>query len=128
MRSKPGNGRNRDVRSTQPSARTQSRPPAAKAPRQRKIPSMPTVFIPQPLRTYTDGKDRVDLPNGGSLRRVIHSLEAQYPGLEAQLLEDDAIRPGIAFFINDEQASEGLIQPVPDDATIHILPALGGGS
>jgi hypothetical protein len=37
------------------------------------------------------------------------------------------IHPSIAFFINDDQTSEGLIQRVPDEASIFILPAIGGG-
>lgn len=88
---------------------------------------MTTVFIPSTLRTFSAGRDRVAVP-GGSLRRVIDALDTACPGLKAQLVVDDDIRPGIAFFVNDEQAAEGLIQPVPDDATVHILPALGGGS
>ena len=38
------------------------------------------------------------------------------------------VHPGIAIFINDEQTTLGLIERVPEDATISILPAMGGGS
>ena len=87
---------------------------------------MATVFIPGPLREYSGGRDRVDVP-GGSLRRVFESLDIECPGIAAELIVDDGIRPGIAVFIDDEQTSSGLIQRVPDDGQVRLLPALGGG-
>lgn len=87
---------------------------------------MATVFIPSPLREYSAGRDRVTVP-GGSLRRVFENLDAECPGIIDELIVDDGIRPGIAVFVDDEQTSSGLIQRVPDDATVHLLPAIGGG-
>jgi hypothetical protein len=87
-----------------------------------------TVLIPTPLRAYSAGRDQVDVPGGGSLRQLIDQLDATCPGIKAQLLEDGDIRAGLAFFINDEQTTQGLIEPVPADATILIQPAIGGGS
>lgn len=87
---------------------------------------MATVFIPSPLRDYSGGRDRVEVP-GGSLRRVIESLDKECPGIGAELVVDDGIRPGIAVFIDDEMTSQGLIQRVPEDGTVRLLPALGGG-
>ena len=89
---------------------------------------MATVFIPTALRTFSAGRDRVDVPGGGSLRQVIEQLEALCPGIKAQLVEDGDIRPGLAFFVNDELTSEGLIERVPADATVLIQPAVGGGT
>jgi molybdopterin converting factor small subunit len=86
-----------------------------------------TVVIPAPLREYSGGRERVEVP-GGSLRRVFESLDAECPGIGSELVVDGGIRPGIAVFIDDEQTSEGLIQRVPDDATVRLLPALGGGA
>jgi hypothetical protein len=85
-----------------------------------------TVFIPSPLRDYSGGRDRVEVP-GGSLRRVIEALDKECPGIGGELIVDDGIRPGIAVFIDDEMTSQGLIQPVPDEGTVRLLPALGGG-
>ena len=87
---------------------------------------MATVFIPSPLRDYSGGRDRVEVP-GGSLRRVIEALDKECPGIGDELIVDDGIRPGIAVFIDDEMTSQGLIQRVPDDGTVRLLPALGGG-
>ena len=87
---------------------------------------MATVFIPAPLRSYSGGRDRVTVP-GGSLRRVFESLDIECPGIGGELVVDGGIRPGIAVFIDDELTSEGLIQAVPDDGTVRLLPAVGGG-
>jgi molybdopterin converting factor small subunit len=86
-----------------------------------------TIYIPNALRQYTNGRDRIEVEGGGSLRRVIDKLEVVCPGLRDLLIEEDEIRPGIAFFVDDEMAAEGLIQRVGDDGTVHILPAIGGG-
>jgi hypothetical protein len=87
-----------------------------------------TVHIPIALRSYSDGRIEVEVAGGASLRQVFERLNSACPGIRDQLVEDEGIRAGIAIFINDEQASEGLIQRVPEDGTIHILPAMGGGS
>jgi len=87
---------------------------------------MATVFIPAPLRDYSGGRDRVEVP-GGSLRRVFESLDAECPGIGDELIVDDGIRPGIAVFIDDEQTVAGLIERVPDDGEVRLLPAIGGG-
>ena len=89
---------------------------------------MATVFIPTALRSFSDGRDRIEVPGGSSLRGVIEQLEAACPGIKAQLVEDGDIRAGLAFFINDELTSEGLIERVPADATVLIQPAVGGGA
>jgi molybdopterin converting factor small subunit len=85
-----------------------------------------TVFIPAPLRDFSGGRERVDVP-GGSLRRVIESLDRECPGIGDQLIVEDGIRPGIAVFIDDELTSQGLIQRVPEDGVVRLLPAIGGG-
>ncbi|MPZ48458.1 MAG: molybdopterin synthase sulfur carrier subunit [Dehalococcoidia bacterium] len=89
---------------------------------------MATILIPTALRSYTAGRTEVEVPGGGSLRQVIDKLDAAYPGLKAQLVEDDGIRAGIAIAINDELTSAGLLEQVPEDGSVNILPAIGGGS
>ena len=87
---------------------------------------MVTVFIPGPLRSYTEGRDQVEV-EGQNLRQIIDGLEKEWPGIKAQLLQDGDIRPGLAFAVNDELATSGLIERVPEDGRILILPAVGGG-
>jgi sulfur-carrier protein len=87
---------------------------------------MVTVMIPAPLRRFSDGKDRVEV-EGANLRQVFDSLGKVYPDLKAQVLDGDALRPGLALAINDLYTDEGLLEKVPEGGTVHILPAMGGG-
>jgi hypothetical protein len=92
---------------------------------------MVTIHIPTAFRTFSDGRESVDveLPEGGgSLRRVIDLLEAECPGIKGPLMFEGGVHPSIAVFINDEQSSQGIIEHVPADAEIRLLPAMGGGS
>jgi molybdopterin converting factor small subunit len=88
-----------------------------------------TVHIPAAFRAYSGDRDRVDidLSGGGSLRLLIERLDAECPGIKERLLFEGGVHPAIAVFIDDEQISQGLIERVPEDATIRLLPAMGGG-
>jgi hypothetical protein len=87
-----------------------------------------TVFIPQAFRRFSGGREQVEVPGGSSLRRVFEALEAECPGIKDQLMfEGTIVHPGLAVFVDDEQITQGLIEHVPEDASIRILPAMGGG-
>ena len=87
-----------------------------------------TVFIPTAFRKFSGDRDRVHVAGGASLRQVIQRLEAECPGIKEQILhEGRIIHPGLAIFVNDEQITQGLIEQIPEEATVRILPAMGGG-
>jgi sulfur-carrier protein len=89
--------------------------------------AMVTVHIPSPLRSFSNGRDRVDV-EGETLRQVIESLDKECPGIKDRLIDDNAsLRPGLALAIDDYYTDEGLLQRVPEGASVYILPALGGG-
>jgi hypothetical protein len=90
-----------------------------------------TIHIPTAFRQFSAGRETVEvtLPEGGgSLRRVIDLLEAECPGIKGPLMFEGGVHPSIAVFINDEQTTQGIIEHVPEDADIRLLPAMGGGS
>jgi molybdopterin converting factor small subunit len=89
---------------------------------------MVTVFVPNAFRKYSGDREQVEVAGGSSLRQVIERLEGECPGIKEQLLFNGGVHPGLAIFVNDEQISQGLIEQVPEDATLRILPAMGGGS
>ena len=89
---------------------------------------MVTIHIPAALRSLSGGRETVQVAGGSSLRQVFQRLDAECPGIIDRLTLDGDIHPAIAVFIDDEQISQGLIEPVAEDATIRLLPALGGGS
>ncbi len=89
---------------------------------------MVTIYIPATLRSYSGGREAVEVAGGSSLRQVFQRLDAECPGILQRITLEDDIHPAIAVFINEEQISQGLIESVPEDATIRLLPNVGGGS
>lgn len=88
---------------------------------------MVTIHIPQTLRSLSGGRETVQVAGGASLRQVFLRLDAECPGILERLILDGDIHPAVAVFINEEQISQGLIEQVPEDAVIRLLPAIGGG-
>jgi len=87
---------------------------------------MPQVFIPPQWRDLTGGVDVISLP-AGSLRQVIDSLEASFPGIRARACREEQIAPGLQVSIGGQLTSRGLRSRVDDDSEVHFLPAIGGG-
>ena len=89
---------------------------------------MPEVWIPPRLQSLTGGQQKVQVV-GHTVRQVIDSLERTFPGLKAELYdeEEDVVMPGIAVVIDGETSQLGLLEQVREDSEIHFLPALGGG-
>lgn len=85
-----------------------------------------TVFIPPSLRRFTN-EARTITVNGDTLRAVIDDLEAQCPGLLETLVDNGQLRSGIAVAIDGVVSGVGLLAPVPENADLHIIPAIGGG-
>lgn len=88
-----------------------------------------TVRIPTPLRTATGGAATVET-SGDTVGKAIADLEAQHPGIAERLLDDDGnLRRFVNVFVDDEDVrfQEGLDTPVPDGATVSIIPAVAGG-
>jgi molybdopterin converting factor small subunit len=90
---------------------------------------MATVRIPTLLRRYTDGQATVHA-DGGTIKDVFLSLEAQYPGLSNRLID---VNGGVHRFVNvfagddDVRYLEGLATNIEADEEITILPAVSGG-
>ncbi len=87
---------------------------------------MPVVWVPSQMRELTGGESRVAVP-GRTVRQVIESLEARYPGARARLIEDDHLNPIIAVAVDGVVSTLGLRQPVEEDSEVHFVPAVSGG-
>ena len=87
---------------------------------------MATVHIPAAMRKLTAGATTVVVP-GETLREVVDRLDETHPGLKSRLVEGDRLRPGLAAFVGDESAPQGLRTKVPPDAEIYFAPAIAGG-
>ena len=78
------------------------------------------------LRDLTGGRSEVQV-SGRTLREVVRSLDQQYPGMAARLLEDGRPRSEIAFAVDGVVADLGLLQPVEERSEVIIMPAISGG-
>ena len=89
---------------------------------------MAKIFIPTPLRKYTDNKRMVEF-TGMTVNEVLNNLKRQHPDIEPQLYEGGNIKSFIAVFINDVdiRTREGGNTPVGAEDNIHIIPAMAGG-
>jgi len=87
---------------------------------------MAKVFVPALMRKMSDDLHVVDVP-GKTLREVVNNLDQQYPGMKALIVENDKVRPGLQLAIDGLLSATGLMAQVPEEAEVHILPALGGG-
>lgn len=89
---------------------------------------MADVWLPPRLQPLARGQQRVQVA-GHTVRQVIDNLERAFPGMKAELYdeEEDVFMPGMAVVVDGETSQLGLLEQVREDSEIHFLPALGGG-
>lgn len=84
------------------------------------------VFIPSPLRSYTQGASHVE-GKGATLGEVIDNLELAHPGLRFRMIDEQGdVRPHIKLFIGQDHRDE-LGAEIPPGTDVHIIAALSGG-
>jgi sulfur-carrier protein len=90
---------------------------------------MTVVRIPPTLRAEVGGERQV-AATGDTVREVLEDLIERFPGLGAQLVEDDDIAPFVNVYVEGEDVRtlDGLETPVRDGATVILLPAMAGGA
>lgn len=87
------------------------------------------VRVPTTLRTLTAGESEVKV-DGATVGEVLGALESTYPGFNERLFDDEgAIRRFVNVFVADDDVRflQGLDTPIPDGATLSIIPAVAGG-
>ncbi len=89
---------------------------------------MATVFVPTPLRKLTNGQSKVEVA-GSSVREVLASLEAEYPGFQDRVLEGGEVKRFINLFVDGQEIRtlDGLDTAVRENAEVSIIPAMAGG-
>ena len=88
-----------------------------------------TVRIPTTLRTLTGGQSEVSV-EGSTVGEVLTALESEHPGFSERILDaDGGLRRFVNVFVADDDVRflQGLDTPVPDGATVAIIPAVAGG-
>lgn len=88
-----------------------------------------TVRVPAQLRPLTGGASELAVP-AGTVRELIGAVEAEHPGIEARLLDEQgALRRFVNVFVAEEDVRylDGLDTDVDDGTTVSIVPAVAGG-
>jgi len=89
-----------------------------------------TVFIPTPLRPYTDGKDAVEV-DAHTVAQALKKLTDSYPDLRKHLFTAEGkVRAFVNLYLNDEDvrylpAQEATAVNAAD--TLSIIPSIAGG-
>ncbi len=82
---------------------------------------MARVFFGSALRRVTGGVEEVEV-EAATVRSLIAEMDRRFPGLGERLASG-----GVAVAIDGEIMTDALYEPVPADAEVHFLPAMGGG-
>jgi sulfur-carrier protein len=87
------------------------------------------VRIPPTLRAEVGGERQVPA-TGDTVREILDDLIERFPGLRAQLVEDDDIAPFVNVYVEGEDVRtlDGLETAVKDGSTVILLPAMAGGT
>jgi sulfur-carrier protein len=89
-----------------------------------------TVFIPTPLRTYTGGKDSVEVDQP-TIAAVLQSLTDAHPDLRKHLFTGEGkLRAFVNLYLNDEDVRylpEKEATTVTATDTLSIIPSIAGG-
>ena len=88
-----------------------------------------TVRIPTTMRPLSGGASTVQV-EGATLAEVLAALDSSHPGFNDRLFDETgALRKFVNVFVADDDVRylEGLDTPVPEGATVSIIPAVAGG-
>lgn len=88
-----------------------------------------TVFIPTPLRAYTDKNARVSI-EGSTVGEVLSNLVTLYPSLKQHLYDEKGgLRQFVNIFRNDEDIRhlERENTPLRENDELSIVPSIAGG-
>jgi molybdopterin converting factor small subunit len=90
-----------------------------------------TIYIPQPLRQFSDGQSKVEIEESpATLAGALSALWILFPGLRDRIAtEQGEIREHINIFVGDEDVryTGGLASRIPAGAEISIVPSITGG-
>lgn len=88
------------------------------------------VYIPTPFRHLVGNRANVRA-SGATVRDVLHDLDTQFPGFEAQLVDSSGdLARHINIYVNQVEIEhlQGETTPLADGDEIAVIPALAGGA
>lgn len=85
-----------------------------------------TVVLPRSLVSLIPGTERRSTVEAATVAEAIDRLDERSPGVRNRLVDSGPIvREHIRVFVDGVQAE--LATPIPDGATVHVIPAVSGG-
>lgn len=90
-----------------------------------------TIFIPTPLRSYTGGRNTVEI-EASTIAEALATLTSEHPDLRNHLFTPEGkVRAFVNLYLNDEDvrylpAKEGT--PVTASDSLSIIPSIAGGA
>ena len=90
---------------------------------------MPSLRIPTPLRSYTNGLTEV-IVQGATVAAAMEHFMAQYPALRQHLYNKDSqLRPFVNLFVNGENIKDlqGLETSLKEGDSLILVPSIAGG-
>lgn len=91
---------------------------------------MPTLRIPAPLRSYTNGQSEV-IVNGQTVEQAMQDLLKKYPALKPHLYNSNGgLRPFVNLFLGENNIKDlqGLETPLKEEDRLLLIPSIAGGS
>ncbi len=91
---------------------------------------MATVFIPTPLRKFTNNTAKLDI-QGNTVAEVVDMLTNNFPDLKRHLVNADGKIPSfINIFVDDDDIRNLQLEQtaVKENTIVSIVPAIAGGS
>jgi molybdopterin converting factor small subunit len=92
--------------------------------------NMPTIRIPSPLRTYTEGQSEI-LVAGETVSEAMEVFVSRFPALRQHLFNGQGeLRPFVNLYLNNEDVRhlEGLDTSLRETDRLMIVPSIAGGS
>ncbi len=78
------------------------------------------------MRSLTNGQAMCEVP-GSTVGAAIEALDGMFPGIRDRLVEEGRPRPGLALFVDGEQAALGLAARIEPSSEVYFAPAISGG-
>ena len=89
---------------------------------------MAAVILPRSLAALVPGVEHRTTVDGATVGEVITGLDRRWPGVADRLCDSGpSLRAHINVFV-DGEPTRALDQPVGPNATVHVIPAIAGGS
>jgi hypoxanthine phosphoribosyltransferase/molybdopterin converting factor small subunit len=89
---------------------------------------MAIVILPRSLATLVPGVEHRTTVTAATVGELIAVLDGRWPGIADRLCDaGPSIREHINVFVDGERTTS-LDEPVSPDATVHVIPAIAGGT